>query len=200
MKKNTEIIIIDDVLPTNDPLIKVLGREGFKDIKLFSHSQEGIDYIFKYIENDFIVILDINFPGGEKNGEEVLAEIRKHNKLIPVIIWSAKDGTEYDFTSFINNHALYYVKQATSYKEILKRVNDAFHYLQLDIASAIERWLNEQEDKEQILSIDSDGNNYSARDLMKEIRMQSSEGRKIEKEIIELTIDLLFRERVKLDD
>lgn len=58
------------------------------------------------------------------------------------------DGsTGYDFTSFINNHALYYVKKDTSIKEIIFRIDAAYHYLQLDVASAINRWLLLQEDK-----------------------------------------------------
>lgn len=192
--KRPEIVIIDDNLPQGDPLIVKLEMAEY-NVKLFQHSQDGLDYILNNMQKEQIVILDINFASGELNGHEVIKKIREQNKLIPVIIWSAKTGEEVDFTDFVNNHALYYVKQTGNTPEIIKSIEDAYHYLQLDIATAMENWFERQDDQEQILSIGLDGKRYSAKDLIKEIRMQTEEGRRIEKSIINLTIDLLFRNK-----
>lgn len=189
-----EIILLDDNLPEKDPLIVELSLI-YETVKLFKHSQDGLDYILENLQKELIIILDINFANGEKNGHQILTEIRQQNKLIPVIIWSAKDGSSDDFTDFINNHALYYVKQTESTDEIIRRVQDAYHHLQLDIATAIENWLSVQDNKDQVISIDASGKEYSANDLITEIRMQTPEGRKIEEGIIQLTIDLLFRKK-----
>lgn len=189
-----EIIVLDDNLPENDPLLLEL-RLIYDTCKVFKHSQDGLDCILNSLQKKLVVVLDINFANGEKNGHEILKEIREHNKLIPVIIWSVRNGISDDFSDFINNHALYYVNKTEHTDVILKRIEDANHHLQLDIATAIESWLSVQDNKDQVISVDAGGKEYSANDLMAEIRMQTSEGRKIEEGIIQLTIDLLFRKK-----
>jgi DNA-binding response OmpR family regulator len=191
-----EIIVIDDNLKIEDPLIIELGMEyQDENVKLFTKSEEGLLYIKENLKKELIVILDINFPYTEKNGHQVLEEIRKHNKLIPVIIWSAKDGSDDDFTDFINNHALFYVKQTGTIKEIISRVKDAEHRLNLDVATAIENWLEQQQDKQQTLMVSGESNPLSVNDLIKEIRLETEKGQKIEESILRLTISLLFRSK-----
>lgn len=189
-----EIIVLDDNLPESDPLLTELSLI-YDTVKVFKHSQDGLDYILYNLQKKLLVVLDINFADGEKNGHKILKEIREHNKLIPVIIWSAQNGVNDDFSDFINHHALYYVNKTENTDVILKRIEDANHHLQLDIATAIESWLNVQDNKDQVISVDASGKEYSANDLMTEIRMQTPEGRKIEEGIIQLTIDLLFRKK-----
>ncbi len=191
-----EIVVIDDNLETDAPLIVELGMEyGDENIKLYAKSDDGLTYIKNNLVKELIVILDINFPVTEKNGHEILAEIRKHNKLIPVIIWSAKDGSDDDFTDFINNHALYYVKQTGTTAEIIARVKDAEHRLKLDVATAIENWLNKQDNKDQKLMVSGNNKSLTANELIKEIRLETAKGQKIEESILKLTISLLFREK-----
>ncbi|MDD3343619.1 MAG: hypothetical protein PHR87_08605 [Sulfurospirillaceae bacterium] len=194
MSQKPEIIVIDDNTNIYDPLIIELGIVyEEKNIKLFQDSLKGLDYILANLSKKMIVILDIKFTNPKDRGDIILEAIRKQNKLIPVIIWSAEETQDF-FKSLINNHALYFVEQTDNTEEILKRVEGAIHYLNVDVATAIETWLDEQDNKEQILSI-SNGKEYSTNDLISEIRKQSEEGRKIEKEILELTIDLLFRKK-----
>lgn len=197
MSKKPEIIVIDDNTNKDDPLIIELGiAYGETNIKLFKDSLQGLDYILTNLSKKMIVVLDIKFTNPKDRGDIVLEAIRKQNKLIPVIIWSAEETQDF-FKSLINNHALYFVEQTDNTEEILKRVEGALHYLNVDVATAIETWLDEQDEKDQILSISND-KAYSANDLILEIRKQSEEGRKIEKEILELTIDLLFRKKESL--
>ena len=194
-----EIIVIDDNLMQDATLIVELGIVyDAKHIKLFNNSNKGLEHISKNLQNKMIIILDINFPSDEYNGHKVLSEIRNLNKLIPVIIWSAKDGSDEDFTDFINNHALFYVKQTSTTKEILSRVEEANHRLNLDVATAIEEWLEQQDDKEQTLLITGEGKQYNASELVNEIRIETKDGRKIEENILKLTIDLLFRKKEEI--
>jgi len=188
-----EIIVIDDNLNTTDPLLFELQKK-YKVVKLFSHSKDGKEYILNNLMKPMIVILDINFSHQEEDGHQVLNAIREQDKLIPVIIWSAKDGSEDDFTDFINNHALFYVKQMAETDEIINRVDEAYHKLQLDVATAIENWLIKQDEPEKQLLITSNGK-FSAEDLIKEIRLQSTMGQSIEENILKLTIDRLFRKK-----
>jgi len=191
-----EIIVIDDNLEETSPLIIALGISYGKEyVKLFKKSSDGLAYITSNLTKKIIVILDIGFGVGEKNGREILAGIRVHNKLIPVIIWSATDIVGDDFLEFINNHALFYEKKTAPYKKIIARVKDAEHRLSLDVSTAMEEWLDEQEDKEQILMIEENGKSYSAQKLIEEIRLETEFGQRVESNILKLTIDLLFRKK-----
>jgi len=194
-----EIIAIDDNLDEDAPIIVELGiLYGDQNIKLFSRSNDGLDYIKKNLHKKLIVILDINFPADEKNGHEVLEEIRKYDKLIPVIIWSAMDGSTDNFTDFINNHALFYVNQTEEYAVIIDKVKEAEHRLNLDVATAIENWLYKQDNKDKTIMISGDNESYTANDLINAIRMQTEKGRKLEENILKLTISLLFRGKEKI--
>ena len=84
-----EIIVIDDNLKITSPLIVALGiAYGDSFIKLFNKSSDGLEYIKNNLTKRLIVVLDIGFGAGEKNGREILSDIREYNKLIPVIVWS----------------------------------------------------------------------------------------------------------------
>ena len=195
-KEKTVVVIIDDNLKTDDPLIVELNLI-FSDVKLFEHSEDGLNYVKNNLIKRMVVVLDINFSPSEINGHEVLELIRKDSKLIPVIIWSAKDfSTGEDFTDFINNQAMFYVKQTSSTEEILGKIKEANRLLKLDVATAIEEWLEEQENKDQILLLHGNGEQYSANDLINEIRKQTLVGQEIEENMLKLTIDLLFRASV----
>ena len=189
-----EVIVIDDQLAENAPLLVVLKME-YSIVKLFKKPEDGLNYILDNLVKKMIVILDINLGANKMSGHTILAKIREQNKLIPVIIWSAKNGSEEDFTDFVNNHALFYVKQTGDYKEIVARVQDAEHKLNLDVATAMENWLVQQDNKDEKMIVMGSGKSYSANELINEIRLETEEGQKISEDIIKLTIDLLFRKR-----
>jgi len=191
-----EIIVIDDNVMEDDPLMVELAIEYDDDnIKLFQHSNDGLNYILEHLSTNMVVVLDINFPSTEYSGSVVLEKIRKQDKLIPIILCSAKDGTQEGFIDFINNHAFFYVQKPSPTKEILLRVRQAVHHLNLDVATAIENWLEQQENKDQILMVSGSGQSYSTNDLIREIRLETKAGQKIEEDILQLTIDLLFRKK-----
>lgn len=194
-----EIIVIDDNLKITSPLIVALGiAYGDSFIKLFNKSSDGLEYIKNNLTKRLIVVLDIGFGAGEKNGREILSDIREYNKLIPVIVWSAVEIVGDEFLEFINNHALYYEKKTVSYKKIIERIKEAEHKLSLDVSTAMEEWLEEQEDKQQIMMISENGESYNAEKLIEEIRLETDFGQRIEANILKLTIDLLFRKKEKL--
>jgi DNA-binding response OmpR family regulator len=194
-----EIIVIDDNLKQSSPLIVALGM-SYQDenIKLFNKSSDGLEYVKNNLSKKLIVILDIGFGLGEINGREVLSEIRKHNKLIPVIIWSAVDIVGDDFLDFINNHALFYEKKTAPYKKIIARVKDAEHRLSLDVSTAIENWLYMQEDKDKVIMVSGNKEPFTANKIIEMIRSETEEGQKIEKSILNLTISLLFRKKERI--
>jgi len=189
-----EIVVIEDNISRNEPILIKLGMiYGEENIKLFPDSSEGLEYIKENLIKRMIVILDINFPDQEKDGQQVLLELREHNKLIPVIIWSARKSDEVDFTTLINNHAWYFVKKTDPYSEIITQVKAAEHKLNLDVATAIENWLEQQEDKDKAIIVSGNDKPLTANELINMIRLETPEGQQIEEDLLSLTVSLLFR-------
>src|SRR5690349_13326807 len=99
------IIIIDDDLPDNDPLIPKILKEGYAFEKIARTPEDGINEIKKNIDKKIIVVLDYKFDGANKNGSNVFEDIRKISALIPVIVWTANSDRVEEYAEFINNHA-----------------------------------------------------------------------------------------------
>lgn len=61
------------------------------------------------------------------------------------------------------------------------------------VSEAMQEWLLSQEDQDMVITADCTGKNYTAKDMIREIENETAEGIELEKQIIQLTIDLLFR-------
>lgn len=188
--KKIEIVFIDDNLKETSPTLIRL-RKNY-NVSLHSNSNEGLDYVLNNNAKKIIVVLDIGFPFGEDSGDQILLKIRKTNKLIPVIIWSALRLSEELAIKFINNQTLYFIPK-TKHDELRHCIDAAAHRINIDVATNIELWLEQQNNKDQTLFISSTGKSMSANDLIHEIRMETQEGRDLEADILQLTVDLLFR-------
>lgn len=203
-KIDATIVIIDD-----DPKVKSeeyaltfeLSLE-FENVQIFDTPKEGLDYIKDNITNKMVVLLDLAFPQNLPDGHEILKLIRTKSFLIPVIIWSGKDEDKETFSDLINNKAFAFLKKSASSEEIITKLKEAINFLQNDISVALEDWINthseDQKDKPYMVSVE--GKKLSLNDILKEVRMQSSTGKYLAKQLTKLTIDLLTRNKEKLDD
>ena len=63
----------------------------------------------------------------------------------------------------------------------------------IDVAKAIEEWLEAQDNKDQVMIYHGNGNSYTPADLIEEIRQQTDVGQEIQENMLKLTIDLIFR-------
>jgi len=191
---NTHIVIIDDNLFQDDPLIFELETKyGQTNIHLFRDSQDGLTYLLDHLDQCMVVLLDIQFPKIEKNGHVILQELRDKTELIPVIIWSASDGKLDDFTDFIKNHAFSFVKKGADTEEIISELEKATLAISTSVDNAIAQWLEKQDNKDSIMLVSKSGKKYTANQLIEEIRKQTDEGKHLTSSINKLTIDLLFR-------
>lgn len=66
-----------------------------------------------------------------------------------------------------------------------------------DVKTALINWLDAQEDKDQTMMA-SGGHSFTASELISEIELETNFGKKIELDIIKLTVDLLFRKIEKV--
>jgi two-component system response regulator VicR len=82
-----EIIIADDERILRESLRSLFTGEGFK-VRL---ARDGREAVSKFIEKrPDVVLLDVMMP--KANGYSALEEIRRRDKLVPVIFLTAKDA------------------------------------------------------------------------------------------------------------
>ena len=80
-EQQKSILVVDDETYTRELLEMLLGDEGYK-VKTAKDGFEAIDDIKK--ESYDLVVMDVRMPG--LNGVETLAELRKVDTDIPVIM------------------------------------------------------------------------------------------------------------------
>jgi CheY-like chemotaxis protein len=106
MKSRLIFVVDDDRLIQNLLEYTISSKEGYS-VSVFQSSE---DCILNLNQRPDIIILDHNFDSGDKHfmtGLEALVEIRKREKLVPIIILSNQNSEE-----VIQE---YYIKGATSY-------------------------------------------------------------------------------------
>ena len=198
-KSNTHIIIIENDLQENAPLIIKL-KQVYNNIHLFDNPEDGIEYIQNNLNQKNIVLLDILFPPNEPDGHEILKRIREKSYLIPIILWSAVDENNETFSDFINLRAFKFIKKTTLVADIISVIKEAEIELETSLEGALEDWIESHDQKDKPILVTSSGKEYSPNDILKEVRMQTEIGAGFEKRLLKLTIDLLMRGKEKIND
>ena len=85
------ILIVDDDSKIRWMLSEILKDEGF-DVTSASNGVEGLNYFHK--SNVDLIITDINMP--EKDGFELIMEVRNENTKMPIIAMSGQDHSSSD--------------------------------------------------------------------------------------------------------
>lgn len=101
---------------------------------------------------------------------------------------------------FVNNNALAIVQNTSDTKEIVSIVDKAIQQLSVRVDCALEQWISKhsEDDQKKPYLLTSDGRELTLRDILKEIRTETSLGQKLERNIIMLAIDLLTRDKKQL--
>lgn len=189
-----QIVVIDDNTEPNEPFL-VQSRKiyGADNVFLYKKSKEGLDHIIKNMDKAMVVVLDIKFSAGEEDGHQILDHVRQQTQLIPVIIWSAYGNSpKENFADFVNNHAFSIVNKNKGLK-IFEEIQKAVSFLNLRVDVVLEQWLSAKSNRSELMLATKSGKTYSANDLLKEIRLQTDQGIKLQNNIIYLAIDLLFQ-------
>lgn len=199
-KLDVIIVVIDDDRRMEEDAFIDEARDVFNEVKYFDDSNTGLGFIESSIDQKMIVLLDLSFTQNMPDGHQVLERIRSLSSLIPVIIWSGTDEDKETFADLIKNRAFAFVKKSTSTDDLMKVVRDAYDFMQSDINNIIETWITEhpKEAMENPFLTSSDGQSYTLNDILREIRHQSKLGVDVAKSINKLTIDLIMRNKEKL--
>jgi len=206
MIEQVKILIIDDNFTSNDPLIITLKEKlGNDNVILKTSSSEGQQYIIEHLSSKLIVLLDLNFGSGEPSGIEVFEEIRKKTSLIYFIIMTANPLSsipQKDFVELVNNNAMAFIENSTDIKEMVVLVEKALHQLDTRVDCVLEQWISKRADgeREKPYLTTRSGATYTLNDLIVEIRKGTELGKRMEKGIVQLAIDILTKGEEKIND
>lgn len=182
---------------------------GENSVIIFDNSQDGLAYIFAHITQKQIVVLDYDLSQSANNeketGLDVLKKIREKTSLLTVIVCTTKpinEISEKDLKEFINNHVFWLLDKMEKMPQRLEAIEKAVAFLDKQVDTILEQWiLRRTEMEREIPTISTkSGKTYSLNQLLDEIRKQTPIGTELEKNMINLTIDLLTRDKEKLND
>ena len=201
-KSNTKIVVIDDNLKETSPAIVQLKRY-FEEVILKILPKEGVNFIEEHQLDKLIVVLDYQFGEEQPTGLWVLEEIRKKSFIIPVILMTEnqKNLLQSEFPNLINDKIFAFADKS-NYKDLIKKVKEADTELNTKVEVALEDWINRHspEDKERPYLTMRSGTTYRLYDILKEIRLQTNFGQKMERKILNLAIELLANGVEKLPE
>lgn len=193
------ILVIDDQLKANDPLLVKLKMK-YKNAVLLSSHNEALNYLNeKHLEEKNIIILDYKFDGKPYTGTLILETIRKKSYLIPVILWTASKDQVSDFPDIIN-YGINAVVDQNDHKTLYEKIDEADSFLNKSIEAAIEEWIiyQDRDKRNAPYYITASGKKYSLNEILTEIRLRTPFAEKIEKDINMLAIDLLINNEREL--
>ncbi|MFZ5430463.1 MAG: hypothetical protein ACOZDD_09535 [Bacteroidota bacterium] len=200
-----EIVVIDDNIKRTDPLLVQL-KINFSSAKitLINNAKEGLEYILGNLSRKMIVLLDYDLGTDEMNGTKMFLKIRERTALLYVIIITAKlidDIPNKELVEFINKDALAVVDKTTSLVDKIRLIKIAIHSLDVKVDSMLEQWiLNHSDDKQNEPYLTTTfGDIFTLKDVLNEIRQQTEFGRKMERNIMMLAVDLLTRGKKQVD-
>lgn len=204
-KLNASILIIDDDVTLKKSNIGFFTEleMNFQSVEVKENLSDGIQYIKELFEKErIIVLLDISFPSNSADGHDILEAIREISFLIPVVILSAVDEHKENFSDLINNRAFAFLSKSLSTEKIISKLKEAYEYSANDVSIALEEWIliHSEDEKEKPYMVTVSGKQLSLNDILKEVRLQTEVGQNFAKNLNKLTIDLLSRNKEKLND
>lgn len=117
----TRILIVEDEERIVSFLVKGLRSHGFAT-DVVGTGEEGLA---QALSGDFgLVILDIGLP--DRDGFSVLAELRRHDTVLPVVILTARDNVA-DTVAGFEGGANDYITKPFKFEELLVRIRARLH-------------------------------------------------------------------------
>lgn len=202
---NLDIVIIDDHMEPDDPLIMKLKR-NFRDahFETFQNANDGAEYTLAHLDRKIVVFLDCRFDVGI-SGFDALKRIREKTSLVYIVMMSANSLVQLDTDDFlqfmINHRGIFFINNRETDKavELVHKVN---HLMDTKLDCILEQWVLSHDDKklDAPYIIDDKGNSLTLKNVLDEVRQQTELGETLERNIILLAIDLLTRNKRKLAD
>lgn len=195
------IVIVDDQMDGNGSFVQII-KKNFTEaaITLYKTVEEAVEYIMSTLDTRTVVFLDCSFDEGGEQGIDGLAAIREKTSLVSVVMMSGNPlmrMKEEDLMSMINADNLYFIKNTNT-----KGAVDVVRKIQMrwrsQLDCLLEQWvLNHNTDERDKPYIATPGGTLSLNDVLKEIRNKTGLGITMERNILQVAIDALTREKKK---
>lgn len=195
-KSTTKIIIVDDELKNNHPLIVKLGQ-FFEEVMLFKKASDAIARVKDLLGTRIIMILDLRLSGGE-TGSRALSDLRELSYQIPAIIWTAVDEKTMEFFDLINFKAYAIRDKDETTENLVALVQQADADMNYALSNALERWIMAQPgDHDEIYAVATNGETVSLNQMLDEVRKDTPKGKEFTQDLVNLTIELMEKEQKK---
>lgn len=195
------ILILDDDREWSFDTKTSLEKRGF----IVDYEEEVIKAL-EMIKNNFydILVIDYQLLNGDpdfEDGIKVIEKIRVFDKYVPIILASGKisdsdDGGEI-FQEALDLGVAGYFKKGPGAQKLLEEINNAINFRTDEVYKTFVKRYKMAENKDLEIIIDSEGNSYSLRDIINEIRKGSSVGLKFKEGLSEFSLKVLNKEDIK---
>ena len=198
MDKEFYIIIVDDNMKPTDAFIMWMKKKVLNaEVVSFRTVEEALSFIFEHLEEKMIIFLDCKFNMGLQ-GVDGLMKIREKTSLVSVVMMSANSLNQMEnleLEAMINSDKLYFIKNGD-----LKKAEKLVAEIQKIWDCVLEQWVknHNSEVRSKPYMVTSEGV-LSLNDVLVRIRMRTSLGLKLEKQILQVAVDSLTKD-IKQND
>ena len=202
MDKEFYIIIVDDNMKPTDAFIMWMKKKVLNaEVVSFRTVEEALSFIFEHLEEKMIIFLDCKFNMGLQ-GVDGLMKIREKTSLVSVVMMSANSLNQMEnleLEAMINSDKLYFIKNG-DLKKAEKLVAEIQKKWVSELDCVLEQWVKNRnsEVRSKPYMVTSEGV-LSLNDVLVRIRMRTSLGLKLEKQILQVAVDSLTKD-IKQND
>lgn len=202
MDKEFYIIIVDDNMKPTDAFIMWMKKKVLNaEVVSFRTVEEALSFIFEHLEEKMIIFLDCKFNMGLQ-GVDGLMKIREKTSLVSVVMMSANSLNQMEnleLEAMINSDKLYFIKNR-DLKKAEKLVAEIQKKWVSELDCVLEQWVknHNSEVRSKPYMVTSEGV-LSLNDVLVRIRMRTSLGLKLEKQILQVAVDSLTKD-IKQND
>ena len=202
MDKEFYIIIVDDNMKPTDAFIMWMKKKVLNaEVVSFRTVEEALSFIFEHLEEKMIIFLDCKFNMGLQ-GVDGLLKIREKSSLVSVVMMSANSLNQMEnleLEAMINSDKLYFIKNG-DLKKAEKLVAEIQKKWVSELDCVLEQWVknHNSEVRSKPYMVTSEGV-LSLNDVLVRIRMRTSLGLKLEKQILQVAVDSLTK-NIKQND
>lgn len=202
MDKEFYITIVDDNMKPTDAFIMWMKKKVLNaEVVSFRTVEEALSFIFEHLEEKMIIFLDCKFNMGLQ-GVDGLMKIREKTSLVSVVMMSANSLNQMEnleLEAMINSDKLYFIKNG-DLKKAEKLVAEIQKKWVSELDCVLEQWVknHNSEVRSKPYMVTSEGV-LSLNDVLVRIRMRTSLGLKLEKQILQVAVDSLTKD-IKQND
>ena len=192
------IIVVDDTMGEKDPFIVELKLDYQKtaNVSYFTKVDDAMTFVDEHMSERMIIIMDCRF-GSVWQGVDAVMKLREKTSLVYVIMISANNVNQLssnDIMSLINTDNIYFIKNTdiAGAKEKIDKIQSLW---KVRFDCVLEQWLirHPEDNSKEAFSEVSTGKTYTWKDILVELRKQTSVGKSFEKKLNDYYIHQLNR-------